>query len=311
VEDTDYFPEEYDIDHPDSAKNETQSYRTKLIRNHEITEEKEYLTDALSREAVTYVENSKNHPFFLYLAYNAPHAPLQASKKYLDRFTHIDNPKRKIYAAMVSAVDDGIGLILDKLDKHQLTNNTILVFLSDNGGPTEDNGSDNGPLRGRKGSLWEGGIRVPFAIRWPEKIKPGIIYEHPVISLDIFATIAANIKAARPPKNKLDGTDLLPYLTKSKKGAPHDYLFWRQYDQRNYAVISNSGEKAVIQHDSIVVLYDLKKDIGEKEDVAKTKRKKVTRLRNEIKKWEAMTIPPIFYGLNQEDLYQKAQKQNN
>lgn len=304
-----YFPEEYDIQNPDSAKNEAQSYRTKLVRNKTVVDEKEYLTDALSREAVSFIEQNKQQPFFLYMAYNAPHAPLQATPKYMDRFAHIQNPKRKTYAAMVSAVDDGIGLILDKLDQHQLTENTLVIFLSDNGGPKEDNGSNNGPLRGGKGSLWEGGIRVPFAMSWPAQIKPGTRYEKPVISLDIFATIASNIKGATQPQNMLDGKDILPYIKGTKKGAPHEYLFWRQYDQKNYAVLDKSGVKEVILKDSAVHLYELKNDVGEKNNIADRDSKTAEQLKKEIKKWEAKTIPPAFYGLNQEELYNKEQKE--
>ena len=127
-----YFPAEYDIANQESAKNEAESYRTKLIRNQQVVEESEYLTDALSREAVSYVERNKANPFFLYLAYNAPHAPLQATEKYLSRFQQIKDPRRRTYAAMVSAVDDGVGLLLNKLQELKIAENTIVVFLSDN-----------------------------------------------------------------------------------------------------------------------------------------------------------------------------------
>lgn len=304
-----YFPAEYDIVNPDSAKNEGESYRTKLVRNYTVVDEKEYLTDAFSREAASFIEQNKQYPFFLYLAYNAPHAPLQATPNYLERFAHIQNPKRKTYAAMVSAVDDGVGLLLDKLKQHHLSENTLIIFLSDNGGPKEDNGSNNGPLKGGKGSLWEGGIRVPFAMCWPAQIKPGTRYDMPVISLDIFATIASNIQGATPPPHTLDGVDILPYLTKTKKGAPHEFLFWRQYDQKNYAVVHKSGEKEIILKDSVVHLYQLKSDIGEKNNSAGSDIKTTEMYKREIKKWEANTIPPAFYGLNQEEIYNKEQKQ--
>lgn len=304
-----YFPEEYDIKNPDSAKNEAQSYRTRLVRNKTTVEEKEYLTDALSREAVSFIERQQATPFFLYMAFNAPHAPLQATQKYLDRFPAIQNPKRKTYAAMVSALDDGVGRILDKLAELKMTENTLVIFLSDNGGPEDDNGSDNGPLRGGKGSLWEGGVRVPFAISWPAQIKPGTVYEKPVISLDIFATIASQVKGTAKPKNTLDGTDILPYIQGKKKGAPHASLFWRQYDQKNYAVLDESGVKEVILKDSATHVYDLNTDMGEKNNVAGADKKMTDLLKSKLKKWEETTIPPFFYGLNQEELYNKEQKE--
>lgn len=303
-----YFPEEYTIANQDSANNEAQSYRTKLIRNETVVEESDYLTDALSREAVSFIERNQQQPFFLYLAYNAPHAPLQATPKYLSRFDHIKNSKRKTYAAMVSAVDDGVGTVLDKLQQLHLTNNTLVVFLSDNGGPETDNGSDNGILRGGKGSLFEGGIRVPLAIQWPSRIKPNSRYEQPVISLDIFATIAANVKGAAAPKNTLDGVNLLPYLNGTQQGAPHEYLFWRQFDQKNYAVLHQSGLKELILKDTSVLLYNLKTDISEQTNNALSEQKWISIFEQQRKKWEAGTMPPFFYGLNQEELYEREKK---
>jgi arylsulfatase A-like enzyme len=303
-----YFPEEYDVANQDSAKNEAESYRTKLVRNDQVVEEKDYLTDVLSREAVSFIERNKKQPFFLYLAYNAPHAPLQASEKYLSRFEHIENPKRKTYAAMVSAVDDGVGSILEKLQQLQLTENTIVIFLSDNGGPKNDNGSYNGLLRGGKGSLFEGGIRVPFTIQWPKQIKANTQYQHPVISFDIFATIAANVKGG-VPKNSLDGVNLLPYINGSKQGSPHEYLFWRQYDQKNYAVLHQSGLKEFIFKDSAQFIYNLKTDIGEQLNIADNEKKFLQILEQRRKIWEASMIPPAFYGLNQEAEYNKEHKE--
>ncbi len=303
-----YFPSEYDITNQDSTKNEAQSYRTKLIRNEQVVEESEYLTDALSREAVSFIDRNKANPFFLYLAYNAPHSPLQATEKYLNRFQQIKDLKRKTYAAMVSAVDDGVGLVLNKLQQLNISENTIVIFLSDNGGPEQDNASDNGILRGGKSSLFEGGIRVPFAIQWPRKIKAGSRYDQPIISLDIFATIAANVAGAPSPKNPLDGVNLMPYLQGSKKNAPHEYLFWRQYDQQKYAVVHESGMKLLMNKDSSVNLYQLKNDIGEQTDIAGSNSLILQQFKMQQKKWEAQMIAPAFFGLNQEELYNRQKK---
>lgn len=308
-----YFPGEYNIANPDSAKNEAESYRTKLIRNEQVVEESEYLTDALSREAVSFIERNKMQPFFLYLAYNAPHAPLQATEKYLNRFSQITDPKRKTYAAMVSAVDDGVGAVLNKLQQLDLADNTIVFFLSDNGGPEQDNGSDNGRLRGGKGSFFEGGIRVPFAVQWPRQIQAGSEYDQPVISLDIFSTIAANVAGAPAPKNPLDGADLLPYLNGTRKGSPHEFLFWRQYDQKRYAVVHQSGMKELIARDTIAELFDLKTDIGEQTNVADKNKPLLERIDKLRKDWEVNMIAPAIWGLNQEKLYTPGKKpqQNN
>lgn len=300
-----YFPEELDIMSEDSACNEGESYRTKLTRNGAVVEETEYLTDAFSREAVSFIRNNKANPFFLYLAYNAPHTPMQASKKYLDRFQQIQDPKRKTYAAMVSAVDDGVGRILATLEELKLTGNTLVVFLSDNGGPEQDNASDNGVMRGGKGSFFEGGIRVPFAMQWPDYIPTGTEYHKPVISLDIFATIAAHLKAQAKLKQPLDGVDLLPYVTGKNSGVPHEYLFWRHYDQKRYAVLHHSGMKEFIPNDSTRNVFNLSADIGEKVNVAGQQKEMLDKFEQQRKTWEAQMIAPVIWGLNQEAQYQK------
>lgn len=174
-----YFPEEWTLEDISEVKTQFEAYNTKLLRNDQRIDEKEYLTDALSREAVRFIEENADHPFFVYLAYNAPHAPLQATEQYLSRFEHIKDKKRKTYAAMVSAVDDGVGAVLNKLEELQIADNTMIFFLSDNGGPYKTNGSINDPLREGKGSLYEGGIRVPFAMQWPARLKGGQVYESP------------------------------------------------------------------------------------------------------------------------------------
>jgi len=297
-----YFPENFTLNDPYEAKSEYDSYKIKLLRNLERIDEKEYLTDAFSREAVSYIEKNKDHPFFIYLAYNAPHSPLQATEKYLNRFSHMPEGKRKKYAAMVSAVDDGVGQVLSKLEELKLTENTIVVFLSDNGGPENDNGSDNGILRGQKSDLFEGGIRVPFAMQWPAKIRAGLTFDKPVISLDIFATIIAQTKAPVNTKNKIDGVNLIPFLTGEKSEAPHDYLFWRKFDAKNYAV-RKDNEKMVLKSGSEEMLFDLDQDISEQKNLSTEKQIRVNRLKGDLKKWESELQDPTFLGLTQDKEY--------
>lgn len=293
-----YFPEEWTFNDLSEIKSQFDAYRTKLLQNNTRIDEKEYLTDALSREAVSFVKRNTKQPFFLYLAYNAPHAPLQATPKYLDRFNHIKDKKRKTYAAMVSAVDDGVGAILDQLEASGISNNTMVFFLSDNGGPYKKNASNNSPLREGKGSLYEGGIRVPFAMQWPGKIKGGQVYDKPVISLDIFATAAAYAKAT--PKNELDGVNLVPFLTKQKKGTPHEYLFWRKYDENSYAV-RNANQKIVSIKNKPAEQYNIAGDIAEENSSKPTN----SGLQSAYDNWERKMLDPLFMGLYQGKEYTK------
>jgi arylsulfatase A-like enzyme len=297
-----YFPDNFTLNDPYEAKNEYDSYRIKLLRNLERVDEKEYLTDAFSREAVSYIEKNKDNPFFIYLAYNAPHSPLQATEKYLSRFSHMKEGKRKTYAAMVSAVDDGVGLVLAKLDKLKLTENTIVVFLSDNGGPENDNGSNNGILRGQKGDLFEGGIRVPFAMRWPAQIKAGQTFDKPVISLDVFASVIAQTKIQVKTKNKIDGVNLIPFLTGEKIEAPHAYLFWRKFDAKTYA-IRKGNEKMILKSGPEEMLFDLGQDISEQNNLSAERKETIKRLSGDLRKWESELKNPIFLGLTQDKEY--------
>lgn len=297
-----YFPKELTLNDPFDAKSQYDGYLTRLLRNYERVDETEYLTDAFSREAVSYIEKNKDNPFFIYLAYNAPHAPLQATEKYLSRFNNIDNKKRKTYAAMVSAVDDGVGLILNKLEELNLDENTLVVFLSDNGGPEPHNGSDNGVLRGQKGDLFEGGIRVPFAMMWPGKIPAGEVYGNPIISLDIFATIIAQSGEKIPLKNEIDGTNLIPYLNGEKSSLPHDRLFWRKFDAQDYAV-RQGDDKLLIKGGESNLLFDLENDISEENDFSKTNTDRVKELTKEFHEWNGEMKDPVFMGLNQDKNY--------
>lgn len=299
-----YFPEEWGLQDLSEIESQWDGYRTKLLRNYDRVEETEYLTDALSREAVEFIGRNQDQPFFLYLAYNAPHAPMQATEKYLNRFSGIKDKKRRTYAAMVSAVDDGVGHLLDQLENLELDENTIVFFLSDNGGPEKANGSDNGPLRGKKGDLWEGGIRVPFAMQWKGKIPGGMTYEQSVISLDIFATAVAQAEAPVAKDRPLDGVDLLPFLQSGNEKAPHRRLFWRKFDGQAYAMINARGYKWLVENKSSAPgLYALPKDIGEQRDLSGEAQKQILRMERRYQRWTKQLIDPIFMGLSQRKAY--------
>lgn len=292
-----YFSEQLTRNNLAEVGSQFDAYNTKLLKNDKRVEEKEYLTDAFSREAVNFIEKQQKEPFFLYLAYNAPHAPLQATEKYLSRYPNIKKEKRKTYAAMVSAVDDGVGLILDKLKELNIEENTIVFFLSDNGG-NENKGSYNGKLRKGKGSLYEGGIRVPFAMQWKGKVPAGIVYANPIISLDIFATAVKYAQVT--PKNKLDGVNLIPYLNGQNKGLPHQELYWRMFDKQSFAVRKNNI-KLIKDKKGEVHLYNLAIDIAEKNSLKDSIALK--ELKDLYKTWNLLNKNPIFDGLQQNKSY--------
>lgn len=293
-----YFPELWTLKDISEVKSQYDAYKTKLLQNNTRVDEQEYLTDALSREAVRFIDRNAENPFFLYLAYNAPHTPLQATEKYLNRFLHIDNKKRRTYAAMVSAVDDGVGEILDKLNELGIHDKTLIFFLSDNGGPEKHNGSDNGPLREGKGSLYEGGIRVPFAMQWPGKISSNQVYNHPIISLDIFATVIkyAGAKSAKP----LDGINIVPFILGEKQGVPHKHLFWRKFDKNFYAVRSEDM-KLVKMKGNADELYNLMDDTEENHKINDDILGQT--LLGAWNNWNNQMIEPVFLGLIQNKKY--------
>lgn len=200
-----------------------------IVRGGQPVEESAYFTDALTREAVDFIDRNEEKPFFLYLAYNAVHSPLQAADAYMDRFAHIDDVQRRIFAAMLSNLDESVGQVLQALRRGDQWENTLVVFLSDNGGPTRELTSSNLPLRGGKGDVFEGGVRVPFLMQWPGVLPGGSIYHQPVVSLDIYGTAAAAADAPIPAERAIDGVDLLPYLTgrEAAEARPHATLFWR------------------------------------------------------------------------------------
>ena len=204
---------------------------------------------------------------------------------------------------MVSSMDDGIGLILDKLEEKKISENTIVIFFSDNGGVEWYNFSDNGILRGIKGDFFEGGIRVPFTMQWPKKIKPGIIYDKPIIALDVFATVASAASAEKYIRNDIDGVDLLPYINGDKPGAPHEYLYWQNPD-KDIDVIRDGRYKYLrIKGDEYI--FDLENDISEEINIIDSSKPIYDRLKTQFKEWEKDMIDPVFMDLGMGKEYNK------
>lgn len=305
-----YFPEDLTIKDSYEAVGEQESYRTWIMRNHEHEKTDEYLTDEFSKEAVDFVERHKEEPFFLYLSYNAPHAPLQATEKYLSRFPDITDEKRKTYAAMVSAVDDGVGHLLDKLAELGIEENTMVVFLSDNGGPETKNASDNGILREGKGSEYEGGFRVPFTIQYKGTLKSGV-YKNPVSSLDIFATMAGLTGIEPEPDRPLDGVNLIPYVNGEMEGVPHETIFLRKFDSKKFAVRYKNHKLVTRKRGGVKELYNLDTDISEKQNIIDNFPEIASVIDSIRSQWNSELIDPVFLGLIHSEEWQKKRKKKN
>lgn len=249
-----------------------------------------YHLDACTEAACTFIKMHKDTPFFFYLAYRAPHVPLDATQKYLDRFPGEMPERRRQALAMLSAVDDGVGRVIQTLDDNNLTENTVIFIIGDNGAPLKItkkdkpgggpgwDGSLNDPLNGEKGTLIEGGIRTPFVVYWKGKLKNGV-YKHPVSALDFAAT--ANALAGLPDDEMLDGVNLIPYLNGEISDAPHESLCWRWMAQ---AAIRKGNWKFLIGGNR-EYLFDLDKDIEEKQDLLKQNPDIAAQLKTELAEW--------------------------
>lgn len=246
-----------------------------------------YLTDVFGRQAIEFLEDDSETPFLLVLSFTAPHGPMNATEEDLKRFKNIGDKKRRTYAAMIWAMDRAIGRVLDSLDESGRTENTIVWFLSDNGGGT-GNGSINLPLAGHKGLAFEGGVRVPFLMRWPEKFPAGQVYDGLVSSMDIFAT--SLFAAGGDVKNShLDGVDLVPFLSGNEAGPPHQQLFWHKLW---FSAMRDNNWKLIYVKDYGYALYDLTQDREEKQNVAAQHTQRVEAMKNQMNIWKSKMERP-------------------
>ncbi len=256
-----------------------------------VTDDTFYTTDKYAERAVEFIAAHPNDPWFLYLPFNAQHAPLQATQKYLARFANIADEPRRIFAAMMSAMDDAVGQVLEKVRESGQEENTIVFFLADNGGPTKQTTSSNGPLRGFKSTTWEGGVRVPFTAKWPGHIPARSTYDQPIIQLDILPTVVAAAGGTVDPGWKLDGVNLLPYLNGENPARPHETLYWRFGEQW---AIRHGDWKLLVGRDGgkLPELYHLTRDIGESKNVAATEAATRDELLARWQAWNAEQAPP-------------------
>lgn len=273
-----------------------------LVRNNGAGEFEEYLTTALSRDAAKFVKEESDKPFLLYLAYNAPHQPLEAPKETIEKYSHIEGKARRTYAAMIDKMDEGIGMVVDALKESGEFDNTIIFFLSDNGGVASKGHvkeiySDNSPFRKGKGSMYEGGCHVPFIAHWPKGIaKPGK-FEGLVSALDIAATAVA-ISGAEVSATQLDGVNLVPFMKNEMQGSPNQALFWRKQEGVGWAVRTPDSKFLLEKPGGEPELFDMANDPYESENIIATnpeQRKKMADLWN---KWNESNRNIIWLQAN-------------
>ena len=263
----------------------------KMERNFGSFEEpKGYVTDVLADEAIAFMERNKKNPFFIYLAFNAVHTPMHATKEDLAKFPNLKG-KRKEVAAMTLALDRACGKILDKLKELGLDDNTIIVFSNDNGGPTDKNASLNLPLSGTKSNHLEGGLRVPYLIKWPKKFKAGSVYNYPVSTFDLLPTFYAAGGGNVKDLEDIDGVNLIPYVNGVNKERPHEDLFWKKEAR---AVYRQNDWKLIRFADRPAELYDVSKDITEQNNLASQHPERVKSMFKKLFAWELTQERPLW-----------------
>jgi len=253
-----------------------------------------YLTDTFGKEAAAFVDRHQKEPFFLFVSFNAPHGPLTASESYLQKYASIEDEKRRVYAAMVDAIDHNVGVVLNKLSECGLEENTLILFMSDHGGVSNQKGTwaDNGPLRAGKGTLWEGGLRTPLFLQWKTGLPQGVTYDQPVITLDLLPTLVSAAGGQVDQAWKLDGVNLLPYLLGKNEARPHEALFWRMNEM--WAVRVGDWKVFKDRGTGPSHLYDLSADPGEQRDLAADRSDKLAELKDKFDTWAAGVERPRF-----------------
>ena len=255
----------------------------------------EHLTTVFGQEAAAFVErHQEGKPWFLYLALTAPHVPHQPTIERRKQFAHIPDLKRRLYAAQVSLMDDAIGATLDALHDTQQLDNTLVIFLSDNGGAIKT-GADNAPFRAGKGSIYEGGVRVPYVISWPARLDDAGTDSRMVSSLDVFATALAAAGVAMPTDKKYDSVNLIPFLNGENTSTPHAQLFWRS---GKLSAVREGKWKLVRKGDNEIQLYDLELDSSEQHNLASQRQNRVAELNTLLSNWNSELMEPLFVGFS-------------
>ncbi|GGZ87446.1 sulfatase-like hydrolase/transferase [Algibacter mikhailovii] len=292
---------------PEDTKN--LKYNRPIQSNYKKPQQITYITDDKGDECVDFIKRHKKEPFFLFASFNAPHAPMQATKEDLKLYSHIKDKKRRTYAGMVHRLDVNVGRIIKELKEQGIYENTVVVFLSDNGGPCTNNASINAPFNGQKGILLEGGIRVPFVISHPNTLKKGV-YSKAITALDLVPTFVEMAGGTIVPNDKLDGINIYPYLTNQIDGNPHKTLMWRFTIS---AGIRKGNWKLVRLPDRLPLLFNLDKDPSEINNLASDNWELVESMLKELGDWDVSTPQVLYLEGNpwrreQVDLYDRKYK---
>lgn len=269
---------------------------TSAIRiNNQIIDEQGYLTDRIAEEAVRFLEDHSSggaRPFFLCVPFSAPHVPYQAQARYYDEFAEIEDETVRVYRGIIKNLDDAVGRIIERVEALGLDRNTLIIFASDNGGAQHTGATDNAPLKGGKFTNFEGGLNIPFMLRWDEVLTPGRLYSRPVSLMDVFATAAAAASVPLPADRSYDGVDLRPYLLGETEGMPHPTLFWRSL--YNKAVRKGQWKLILNERSTEILLYSLEYDRREKVNLAPQYPEIVEELLEELREWEQPLKPPSW-----------------
>jgi len=274
-----------------SSTPDGKGYNVPIQSNYKTPDPITYITDDVGDECADFILRHRDKPFFLFASFNAPHTPMQATEHDLELYKHIKNEKRRTYAAMVHRLDINIGKIVYALQKSGLSENTLIVFISDNGGPVDSNASINAPFNGQKGILLEGGIHVPYIMNWPETLPKRSVYNYPVSSLDIAPTFVELASGGSDEHDIFDGVNLLPFMNMENESIPHQDLKWRFTIS---AAIRNGEWKLIRLPDRLPMLYHLPTDISEQENVALENLEITEQMLKQLGDWDVSLPHPVF-----------------
>ncbi|MBS0000784.1 MAG: sulfatase-like hydrolase/transferase [Cyclobacteriaceae bacterium] len=274
-----------------------------IYRNCEIIREEEYLTQAITRECINFIESNQDTSFFLVASYNAPHTPLQAPAEYVEQYNHIQDPVKRVYYAMIRSLDDEIGKLMESVRQIDHERKTLVFFISDNGGATYTHTTDNAPLRGGKITDFEGGVNVPMIMYWKDHVPEGIKYPHPVSAMDIFGTITSVLEIDLPGDRTYDGINLLEFIEDGETGqSSHSHIFWNRGNTKS---IRSPHYKLILNTEfGDTLLFDMSENNLERKNVLNENRETALDLIEQYDRWE-MNLkkplwPPLIYYVHTE-----------